>query len=36
MKIDENGLTVLDRLVFNNLRIRWMLLLCVSAYMALC
>ena len=34
--IDENGLTVLDRLLFNDLRIRLMLLLCVGAYVALC
>ncbi len=34
--IDENGLTVFDRLLFNDLRIRWMLLLCIAAYVALC
>lgn len=36
LMIDENGLTVLDRLIFNDLRIRWMLLLCVAAFAALC
>jgi len=35
MQYDENGLTWLDRLVFNNIRIRLMLLLVVSAYISL-
>lgn len=34
--IGKNGLTVLDRLLFNDVRIRWMLMLCVAAFVALC
>jgi len=35
-RLDENGLTKWDRLLFGNLRIKWMVLLVICAYISLC